>query len=91
MFVPTTSDRPAFPHVQQVEQALSNLRQRVTVHVERESRLHQLFAVCQERWLSQFEQLRNRIEMLEARLAPWMTDRDEGPRLAVVPTQEDAS
>jgi hypothetical protein len=91
MFVPTTSDSPAFPSVHRMQQALSRLKRGVASHVEHESRLHKLFAVCQEKWLSQFEQLRTRIETLEARLAPWMTDRDEGPRLAVVPPQEDAA
>lgn len=91
MFVPTHSDCPAFPNVRQMENALLRLKQGVATQVERESQLHRLFATCQEKWLAQFEQLRTRIDALEARLAPWMTDADAGPRLTVVPTQEDAA
>lgn len=91
MFVPPHSDRPSFPSVQHMERALLRLKQGVSTHLERESQLHQMFAACQEKWLAQIDQLRLRIEMLEARLAPWMTDASTGPRLSVVPQQEDAA
>jgi hypothetical protein len=91
MFVPTHSECPAFPTVRRMEFALARLKKGVSAHVEQESQFHRMFATCQEKWLSQFEQLRARIEALEARLAPWMTDREAGPRLAVVPPHEDAA
>ena len=90
MFVPSHANRPMFPNVQQMERALLRLKQGVTTHVERESQLHQMFAACQEKWLAQYEQVRMRIDALEARLAPWM-NVDAGPQLSVVPRQEDAA
>lgn len=66
MFVPPHSDRPSFPSVQHMERALLRLKQGVSTHLERESQLHQMFAACQEKWLAQIDQLRLRIEMLEA-------------------------
>ena len=91
MFVPNSTECPKFPGVHRMEQAVSRLTLGVAAHMERESQLQRLFAVCQEKWLSQFEQLRIRIETLEARLAPWMTDRDEGPRLAVIPPHDEVA
>ena len=58
---------------------------------EAESRLHRLFAVGQEKWLSQCEQLRSRIDLLEARISPWMTEPADRPRLAVIPRQDESA
>ena len=91
MFVPTESDCPSFPNVRLIEQALKSLKQSVAAHVEHESRLQRLCAGWQQTWLSQCDQLRSRIERLEAHLAPWMTERAEGPRLAVITQHEDAA
>ena len=90
MFVPTHSDCQAFPGIRHMEFAILRLKESVAAHADKESLFYLKFAICQEKWSSQFEQLRARIENLEARLAPWMTERDEGPRLAVVPRSEEA-
>ncbi|RLS83448.1 MAG: hypothetical protein DWI02_00535 [Planctomycetota bacterium] len=95
MFVPFTTDHSFFPHGQLMQQLLSTLQRGVASHIKQETRLHRLFASCQEQWLTQSEQLRSRIEMLEARLAPWMVDRTERvgeqPRLVVVAPQDEAA
>lgn len=91
MFHSTESDSPSLPNVRHLEQALGSLMQSVTSHFDRESRLERFSLGWQQKWFTQFEQLRSRIDALEAQLAPWMTDRNEGPRLAVVPQSEDAA
>ena len=90
MFHTMSSDAAHFPNVRLIEQALRTLKQSVESHIEQEARLERLCRGWQQNWLSQSEQLRNRIDQLEAQLAPWM-DRDEGPRLSVVSRQEDAA
>ncbi len=71
------------PFVIRAEQALRALKQNVTNHIDRESRLCRVFGEWQETWLSRAEQLRQQVSELEARLAPWMP-RGESLRLAVV-------
>lgn len=90
MFVLTESDRPAFSNVRLIEQAVTRMKQSIAQQFERESRMQRLFNSSHEKWMAQSEQLRTRIETLEARLAPWMTEQFEGPRLALVAHQEDA-
>jgi len=90
MFVLTESDRPAFSNVRLIEQAVTRMKQSVAQQLERESRMERLFSSCHEKWRIQCEQLRSRIETLEARLAPWMTERVEGPRLALVGHPEES-
>ena len=91
MSVPIESDCPTFPNVRLIEQALKSLKQSVASHVELESRLQRLCAEWQQTWMLQCNQLRRRIDTLEAHLAPWMTERAEGPRLAVISQHEDAA
>ena len=71
------------PFVVRAELALRNLKQHVTTHMNRESRLCRVYGEWQETWLSRAEQLRMQCNELEARLAPWMP-RGETPRLSVV-------
>lgn len=91
MFVLTESDRPAFSNVRLIEQAVTRMKQSVAQQFERESRMQRLFTSSHEKWMTQCEQLRSRIEALEARLAPWMTERVEGPRLAVVDHEDETA
>ncbi len=91
MFYSTESDRPSFSTVHLIDQALTTLKQSVATQLEQETRLERLCLGWQKSWLSQCEQLRVRIEMLEARLAPWMTDNAEGPRLALVSHNDDVA
>jgi hypothetical protein len=91
MFVPTESQGPSFSKIRLIDQAIKRMKQNLVAHLEQESRLHHLFAVGQEKWLTQFEQLRNRIELLEARISPWMTEPADRPRLAVIPQQEESA
>ncbi|WP_397568716.1 hypothetical protein [Schlesneria sp. T3-172] len=88
MFALTESDRTNFSNVRLIEQAVTRMKQTVAQQFERESQMQRLFTTSHERWMSQYDQLRSRIETLEARLAPWMTERVEGPRLAVVDHEE---
>lgn len=89
MFVPSDSRVPMMSSLQHMEQAVSRLMRGVATHIDRETRLTRMFAACQDQWMSQFEDLRSRIEALEARLAPWIRDQEDGPRLAVVSTESD--
>ena len=91
MFHSTKSELMDFPNVRLIEQAIKTLKQSVLSHLERETRLERLCLGWQQKWLSQCEQLRIRIESLEAQLAPWMTDRADGPRLAVISRHEDVA
>ena len=88
MFHPTESDSPIPQNMRLIEQALKTLKQNVSDH---ETRLERLSLNWHQTWLSQCEQLRNRIDTLEARLSPWMAERPDGPRLAVISHQEDAA
>ena len=76
---------------QLIEQAIKTLKQSVASHLEQETRLERMCRGWQQKWMTQCEQLRNRIETLEAQLMPWMTERAEGPRLAVISRSEDAA
>lgn len=87
----TISSDSHFPNVRLIEQALKTLKQSVESHLEQETRLERLCRGWQQNWLSQCEQLHTRIDRLEAQLAPWMTNREEGPRLAVVSRHEDVA
>lgn len=87
----TESDCSTFSNVRLIEQALKALKQSSAVHLEQDQRLERLYCGWQQKWLTQFDQLRIQIEMLEARLSPWMTDHSRGPRLAVISQQEDAA
>jgi len=91
MSASSESDYSSYPNVRLIEQALRTLKQSVTSHIEHESRLERLCQSWQESWSSQCEQLRLRLETLEARFAPWMTEQASAPRLAVVSHQEDAA
>ena len=91
MSVPTENSLLTFPDARLIEQALRTLKQSVQVQVETESRLQRLCTAWQGNWSTQCNQLQNRIEMLEARLAPWIADVTEGPRLAVISQHEDAA
>ena len=91
MFVPTETHDPSFSKIRLIDQAIKTIKQNLLAHLEQESRLHRIFTFGQEKWLSQCEQLRNRIELLEARISPWMTEPAERPRLAVIPLQEESA
>lgn len=91
MFYSSESDCSSFPNVRLIEQALKTLKQSVSTHLEHETRLERLCQGWHQNWLSQCDQLRLRIETLEARLAPWMTERADGPRLAVISQQEETA
>jgi ferritin-like metal-binding protein YciE len=88
MFVSTECFSPPVRGIHRMEHAITRLKQGLAANAEREVRLRRLFAGHQQKWLSDLEQLRDKIELLEAQLAPWMIDRDEGPRLTVVTHQE---
>lgn len=87
----TESECPSFPNVHLIEQAFKTLKQSVSTHLEQETRLERLCTGWHQNWMSQCEQLRMRIETLEARLAPWLTDRNDGPRLAVIAHHEEVA
>ena len=89
MFQATESDFPTHSNINLVGQALKNLKHSVSMHLEQETRLETLCLFWQQKWLSQCEQLRNRIDSLEAQLAPWMTEPIDGPRLAVISHHEE--
>ena len=91
MFYSTESDFPSFPNVRLIDQALKTLKNSVSTHLEHEARLERICSGWHQNWLSQFEQLRVRIENLEARLSPWMTERPDGPRLAMIPAHEEVA
>jgi hypothetical protein len=48
-----------------------------------------LYLGWQQKWSSHCDQLRTQIETLETRLSPWMFERSEGPRLAVISQHEE--
>jgi hypothetical protein len=91
MFQSNEPDCSPFPNGRLIEQAFKSLKQSVTTHLEHESRLERYCLGWQQNWMSQCEQLKNRIEALEARLAPWMTEPVDGPRLAMISRQDDAA
>jgi len=78
------------PFVIRAEEALRTLKQNVTNHIDRESRLCRIFGEWQETWLSRAEQLRHQVSELESRLAPWMP-RGETLRLAAVSRTEETT
>lgn len=75
------------PFVIRAEMALRSLKQTVTSHIDRETRLCHVYGEWQETCLTRTEQLRQQVAELQARLAPWMP-RGESPRLAVVSRTE---
>lgn len=87
----TESECPSFPNLHLIEQALHSLKQSVSAHLEQESRLERLCMGWHQNWLTQFEQLRMRIDALEARLTPWMVERGDGPRLAMIAHHEEVA
>lgn len=91
MFYSTESACPSFPNVRLIEQALSTLKNSVSTHLEQEARLDRLCSGWSQNWMSQFEQLRHRIDELEARLSPWMVEPADGPRLAMIPHHEEVA
>ena len=91
MSVPTENTFLTLPDARLIEQAIRTLKQSVQVQVESESRLQRLCSAWQGNWSTQCDQLRIRIELLEARLAPWIADVTDGPRLAVISQHEDAA
>ena len=90
MFPSIESELPSMANVRLIEQAMKSLKQNVAIHLERESRLERFYMGWQQKWLLQCEQLRVRIESLEAQLSPWMVDQTEGPRLALVSHPEES-
>lgn len=91
MFHSTDPNHTSFPNVRLIEQALKSLKNNLSVHFEQEARLEQLFSGRMQNWTTQFEQLRHRIEELEARLSPWMVEPADGPRLAMIAPQEEVA
>ena len=91
MFHPMESNSPSLPNVRLIETALKSLKQSVSSHLESETRLERMCLGWQQKFLSQCEQLRARIDSLEAQLAPWMNDRTDGPRLAVMSQHEEVA
>lgn len=84
-------DNLSLPNVRLIEQALKNLKRCVSEHFEQEARFERVCVQWHQDWRMQFEQLRSRIDGLEARLAPWMIDHTEGPRLARLAPQEEVA
>lgn len=91
MYYSTESECPSLPKLHLIEQALNSLKQSVQAHLDQESRLERLCLGWHQNWQMQLEQLRMRIEALEARLSPWMIERGEGPRLAMINHHEDVA
>jgi hypothetical protein len=89
MFHSSESDRPSFSKMRLIEQAMKTLKQSVSEHLECETRLDRLYLGRQQTWLSQFNQLRLRVEALDASISPWITEKTNAPRLAVVSHHED--
>lgn len=78
------------PFVVRAELALQALKQHVLTHLNRESQLRRAYSDLHDSWLSRVESLRQQINELEARLAPWIP-REEVPRLAVVSRVEESN
>lgn len=78
------------PFAIRAEMALRALKKDVTNHIDKESRLCRFYGQWHENWLSRAEQLRQQVNELEARLAPWLP-RDESLRLTVVTRSEEAN
>ena len=78
------------PFVERAELALRMLKQNVTDHIDRESRLCRVYGDWHQSLMSRAEQLRQQVSELEARLAPWMP-RGESLRLAVVSRADDTN
>jgi hypothetical protein len=76
------------PFVVRAEQALRTLQGHIMTHSNRESNLRRMCGELQETWLSRINQLRQQVNELEARLAPWMP-HGESLRLAVVAQHDD--
>lgn len=91
MLQSSESDCPSFSNIRLVEQAMNSLKQTVMAHLESETRLERIYLGWQQKWLSQFDQLRMQVEALESRISPWLVDSSEGPRLAVVSHHEDVA
>ena len=91
MLVSSDSEYLNLPNVRLIEQALKNLKRCVSEHFEQEARFERVCVQWHQDWRSQFEQLRARIDGLEARLAPWMIEPTEGPRLARLAPQEEVA
>ena len=91
MLQSSDSEFSSFPKFRLIEEAMSSLKKSVSAHLECETRLERLYLGWQQKWLSQFNQLRMQIETLEARISPWMSDPADGPRLAVVSHHEDVA
>lgn len=87
----TESESSSLLNVDQIEQAIRTLKKSVSSHLECETRLERLCVGWQKKWLSQCEQLRIRIDSLEAQLAPWIAQPADGPRLAVVSRHEEVA
>ena len=66
------SDCPSFSNLRLVEQAMNSLKQSVMAHLESETRLERIYLGWQQKWISQFNQLRMQIEAVEARISPWL-------------------
>lgn len=87
----TASDSVApSPFVVRAELALRALKNDVTNHIDKESRLCRFYGQWHENWMSRAEQLRQQVNELEARLAPWLP-RDESLRLSVVTRNEESN
>lgn len=89
MLQSSESDFSSIPNSCLLEQAMYALKQTVSAHLECESRLERLYLGWQQRWFSQFSQIRMQIEALESRISPWINEASHAPRLAVVSHQED--
>lgn len=85
------SEYSTLPNIHLVEQALKNLKKCVSEHFEQEARFERTCVQWHQDWRSHFEQLRLRIDGLESRLAPWMIDHAEGPRLAQITPYEEVA
>ena len=85
------SDRPSPSTLHLVDLALQMLKVNVEKQIEQGIRLDRLYQGWHQSWLSQYEQLRGRIETLESRMAPWINERASSPQLCLISQQEDAA
>ncbi len=85
------SDRPSPTTLQLVDMALQMLKQNVEQNIEQGMRLERLYVGWRQSWQSQYDQLRNRIETLETRIAPWVVEQVQGPQLSLISHQDDAA
>ena len=86
----SSDSSPQSAQVIRAEQALVTLKQRVVSHASQQSRLKRFYREWQQNWLCQAEHLRQQMDELESRLAPWMP-REESPRLSLVSHSEEAA